>query len=129
MLKPGTYKLTQDVVNPRPDKRKRNDWTAAPFFEAGSTIVVLDDRRGDGFFEVKCTGHSHHDYFATTDERAAAMEPFLEPIPETIGAMFVRLGLYSWNLASFLRYLIEKGVFTPAEFEKHLDEWLNQPEE
>lgn len=127
MLNPGTYKLTSDVTNPKADKRKKGDWTARPKFEAGEIIVVIGSR-GDRAATIKCVGENHHDRFSTLDERATALEPHLQPIEETIGAMFLRLDVYSWHLPQFLRYLIESGAMTKADFEKHLETWLNQPE-
>ena len=126
MLKPGTYRLSADVKNPHPDRRKRGDWTARSLFEAGSIFVVLDSASVP---IIKRVNSSHHDRLFVSDERALALEPHLQPIDETIGAMFLRLDVYSWYLPAFLRYLIESGVMSSAEFERHHQAWLSSDEE
>lgn len=40
ILKPGTYVLTKDVTNPKPDLRHRHDWRYEREFKAGRYFVV-----------------------------------------------------------------------------------------
>lgn len=40
VLRPGTYRLTMDVKNPCADRRKKNDWRAAPIISADTGFVV-----------------------------------------------------------------------------------------
>lgn len=41
-LEPGTYRLTETVTNPRPDRRHRYKWRLWPKWEKGMTLVVSD---------------------------------------------------------------------------------------
>lgn len=40
VLRPGTYRLAIDVKNPCADRRKKNDWRAAPIISADTGFVV-----------------------------------------------------------------------------------------
>ena len=42
ILPPGCYALTREIENPRPYKRNRHDWRAAPGFDAGTKYRVVD---------------------------------------------------------------------------------------
>lgn len=42
-LKPGSYKLAQDVKNPNPDRRHRHNWKKREVWEKGTVLVVSDD--------------------------------------------------------------------------------------
>lgn len=42
-IEPGIYHLEQEVVNPLPDGRKRNDWRFSKTFKPGSFIVGVHD--------------------------------------------------------------------------------------
>jgi hypothetical protein len=45
MLSEGIYKLSRDVKNPHPDKRKTREWTAEPVLKAGRQFIVRRDYR------------------------------------------------------------------------------------
>jgi len=137
MLKPGTYKLTHDVTNPKPDRRKTSDWRAKPTWRAGSEFIVTERRYDlddalDGLSdeerteieakmvttEINLVGNrwSHMNVRENSEpEQHAALAAALEAIPETHEAMFTRLSVPS---EYFARWLVESGRLTPAAFEK-----------
>jgi hypothetical protein len=41
-MKPGTYILTRNVENPKPDRRQRHDWRAKVTWEAGVKFAVAE---------------------------------------------------------------------------------------
>lgn len=46
-MKPGSYRLTRDVANPRPDKRVRRDWRKSVTWKAGTVFHVFTAHYGD----------------------------------------------------------------------------------
>lgn len=48
----GFYKLTADVTNPKPDRRKKRRWDAKPVWPAG-TVVFVTDRTDRDFREAE----------------------------------------------------------------------------
>lgn len=143
MLKPGTYKLTRDVTNPKPDRRKTSDWRAKPMWPEGTQFIVKERR-----YDLEDAGLSAEDRAKISDEERAVIETkmitteihlvgsrwshmnvrenaeaeqhaaisaALEAIEESHAAMFTRLGVPS---EYFTRWLVESGRLTPSAFEK-----------
>jgi hypothetical protein len=86
-LKPGVYRLTEDVVNPVRDKRKTDVWNAEKF-KAGTKFIYEEfvDTRGKD--DVPFTDKRLHILYRYGDARPNtkqwdAIVPKLMPIPES----------------------------------------------
>jgi len=137
-LKAGTYKLSRDVENPHPDRRKTRDWRAIPLWKAGTEFLVqtygretnslIDSVKSEltpeqierierkvSYSVIQLVGHRwSHEYIGPGNvEQYTALGAALEPIPESHEAMFTRLGVRDY----FARWLVESGRLTPQAFE------------
>lgn len=57
-IKPGLYKLSIDVKNPTPDKRKQDDWRYLPEWKAGRLFVICS---GVDFPTIRSGKWTHHE--------------------------------------------------------------------
>ncbi len=81
-LVPGTYRLTQDVKNPKPDRRTRNDWTGDETVKAGSVFAVHPKPVGRDEYELSMKMQRGNGEVFAHSPLFAALVPFLEPVPE-----------------------------------------------
>lgn len=139
-LKPGVYRLTKTVQNPKADRRKKREWTALPEWERGDMFVVFEkiaaqtipiDNHRDAIevpatMGLKMVGYRYH--HNQTAAHWEAIAPHLEPVVEDTNAMMTRLELDSWALARFCRWLVDSGKMSANEFERLFTLWLDQPE-
>lgn len=99
VLRPGTYRLTMDVKNPCADRRKKNDWRAAPIISADTGFVVeaLLNEEGqpigasiisaDAGNDWSCVPYYPRPLFEAIDPRGR-----LRPLFEAIAPNLVRVG-------------------------------------
>lgn len=127
---PGTYRLTQDVVNPSPDRRKRHDWRDFPVWKKGSVIRIDTWMKGEvvqghqlqDTMEMTMQG-SHSCYHAESWNRDGAfwlLIPHLEPLEETVSDMLIRKGSHL-SAPAILDYFAEQGAITKEQVEKALE--------
>jgi hypothetical protein len=95
-LRAGFYRLTHDVKNPTPDKRKVRDWTAACLWEKGTVLCAAERYYGvkaHGFLTLELVGHRYrHDCIGPGNETAyAALIEAFEPIAEDYDCLMHRL--------------------------------------
>ncbi len=123
MLAPGNYKLTADLSNPRPDRRKTTDWTAVPTWKAGMEFLVVDiGREGCLCTVIKLVGNrwTYQMIGPTNEEQNAALERALAPTTESHAAMFTAMGVDDY----FAKWLVESGRLDRELFRKLWGEYL-----
>jgi hypothetical protein len=115
-LKPGFYVLTQDVENPRPDRRS-DSLTAKPLFPAGSRFfvrsrdIMLDDEKVGETKVVESFGGSLIMDNNQGAPQAEAIAPYLEPAPDTLG-QHCRENIGFCDTGMLLAQLVENGIVT-----------------
>jgi hypothetical protein len=126
MMKPGTYRLTRDVVNPCADKRHKHDWRKEPVLKAGAEFLVEDERslfpedatsRERAWTSLRLVGArwSHMKLYEGADNDVYnAIAQALEMIPETLGAQLTRLDVKR----GFATWLVESGSVDRELFER-----------
>lgn len=147
MLKPGTYKLLHDVVNPAPDRRHTRDWRRVPTWKEGTEFLVVEHRDRGGLDEdflktlseeaqaklraatvytvIQLVGYrwSHHAIGPGHDEQYRALEEALAPVEESHEAFFTRLGVQD----GFACWLVTSGKMTREQFEAlHAEYWRSE---
>lgn len=125
----GTYKLTQDVTNPKPNRRTKHDWRCLPTWSAGMIFRV--GLHPGGWTELWHGSFSIHNFtFNERDTRWKLLLPHLEKQREAPSDWLERehAGL---NLAySVLNKLFEEGKFTLEDVARAAGRVLNvDPEE
>lgn len=136
-LKPGTYTLTRDVRNPRPDRRHKDDWSKWPIWEAGTEFLVSKRSRGlpvddpdiatetreilrarDAYYTIRMVGVRFSVLYEVgpgNAEQYAALVEALEPCGESVDALFERLDA---RTDYFARWLVESGRLDRETFER-----------
>lgn len=146
MLKPGTYKLAADLVNPCPDRRVKRDWRSFPVWGKDCEFLVTEERRdhmldtlflaglpedtrkklidASRYSVIQLVGNrwSHEKIGPGNDEQYAALEAALVPVEESVEAMFTRLGVNDY----FAKYMVRSGRMTPREFEELWYKYLHE---
>lgn len=96
-LSPGTYRLTEDVKNPKPDGRiqqNRNDnWESWKVWPKGKLFIVDLDRNGRN--RVYVWGGYHKAEHFMDDPRLPVLIEYLERIEETPSRFLARHALGS----------------------------------
>lgn len=119
-LKPGYYRLSRDVENPDPDRRKSRDVTALPVWKAGTRIAVrifLPDVEGVPHLEIEWPDDRH----AILTRRAEwhgqykAIAPALEPIEMDLDLTLHKMGASDYRV---LDWLVRHGHVTLAQIEE-----------
>lgn len=118
-LPPGNYKLEYDVVNPKPDRRQKYDWRAAPVWVAGDEFLVVNESGPEDHPEIvfpviSMVGHrySHHVIREYTDpKRFLVLREHLRPCSESLDALFTRIGCSS----NFAQWLARSGKMDAAQ--------------
>jgi len=114
VLKPGTYKLTRDIKNPKPDRRVKEDWRAHPVWKAGTEFLVQpllhkerDDEPTSLCTKIVKVGHRwQHEYLGPANAaQYAALEAALEPCAASDDAFFTEHYIDS----AFGRWLLHSG--------------------
>lgn len=132
MLAPGTYVLTRDVDNPKPDRRHKYDWRALSTIPAGTEFLAVEwtweiwDLEPDIQARLQLKGPhteivmvggrwSHHKVRDHGQYQAlyAALEAALVPVQESTSAMLTRLDVQS----QFGKWLLESGTIPRELFE------------
>lgn len=120
-LMPGIYLLKEEVTNPQPDRRSRNDWTKAKTFLPGRYLVgayvdqpgilcIIADGRAGGTIR----NGLHREKFQAL---AAAL------VPEEVTTPTELLAAEGWSecAAVVLDELFRRGKFTLADVKDALD--------
>lgn len=114
MLKPGTYKLTADVENPKPDRRVKEDWRAHVTWKAGDEFIVQpvtfkerDDKPASTWVRIVKVGHrwTHHALTANDEPQFQALTKALVSCEMSNAAFFTEHDVHDY----FARWLIESG--------------------
>lgn len=124
MLKPGTYKLSRSVENPRPDRRKSRDWRAEPKWDKDTEFLVESEARFERDDEPTATwtriclvGHRYKHESITmgsTVEQYRALERALVPCEMSNEAFFTAHDVRD----HFAQWLINTGRLTRELFLK-----------
>lgn len=117
MLKPGTYKLTRDLLNPSADRRHKRDWREFEFWREGWEFLVQDrESGGHPYTQIVLVGHrwTHQAIGPGHKEKYAALEAALVPCAESNEAMFTALGVDD----HFARFLVRSGKLDEDAFRK-----------
>jgi len=125
MLAPGNYKLTADLSNPRPDRRKTTDWTARPTWKAGLEFLAVDQgEEGRRYTVILLVGNrwTHQRIGPVNEEQYAALASSLVPTAESHAAMFTTLGVDDY----FAKWLVESGRVDTGLFRKLWGEYLEE---
>lgn len=87
-LKPGLYRFTTDVKNPKADRRTRDSFFLAETWKAGSLVVITErkvrDFENDTIRGTELVIREARGYWTGIDldgEQGRAMLPHLEPLP------------------------------------------------
>ena len=140
MIKPGTYRLMYTVKNPKADRRKTRDTRCQPKWDAGTEMLAIersnygyqDDehlatlteeqraaiREKSRYVVLQFVGDPYpflHEIGPGDPERYAALIAALQPVEESTGSMFTRLGVS--NRECFARWLVESGSVSRESFE------------
>jgi hypothetical protein len=130
MLKPGTYKLSRDVANPTPDRRKKRDWRSSPSWTEGTELLVqvANDRATEDCYTLITLVGERRTYMAIGPghlDQFIALESALVQCEESDDAMLTALGV-SDNFAQWLAKSgkIDRDVFRAlwAEYQDIDDE-------
>lgn len=78
----ASYRLTQDVKNPKKDKRRTRDWNAVEVFKAGTVFQArLEDHgTGETYWSLRKRGSYWHMGFNANGPQGKALLPFLEEV-------------------------------------------------
>ena len=136
----GTYKLSRDVQNPKPDRRCTRDWRKMPVWDKGSRFVVKEQRRmgdkhlaevtagldpdvvaelraKDRYTVVELAGSrwpGSHRIGPGDEEQYAALAAALTPCEESLSQFMTRIDCES----GFVEWLVEKGAITRPDLER-----------
>lgn len=130
-LTEGTYVLTRDVVNPRSDRRVKQDWTRRTVWDKGTVLLAVDYDRSGGHPSLVLVGDLYAilNRIECYDEAYQTLVAALEPTEGTIDSVFTRRNV-SNDVQSFARFMIETSRWSKNEFETLWDEYetyLNAP--
>jgi hypothetical protein len=126
-LKPGLYRLTADVKNPHPDRRKTHDWRAEVKWPAGLIFMVRNDVYGLRLYTGR---YSHMDIPATrppdrlheAEARTLSMlvalvAALVRHEPVNVDQALKAEGLEDWKTEA-IDLLVSQGVLKPADVVK-----------
>lgn len=121
-MRPGAYKLTKDIINPSPDRR-RKEWTFWPAIEAGKVFVV------DVFGRISMVGERWGDVLPNSEGLGKLLVEFLEPTVETVSTVLRKYGAHHWHVYALPDMLVKHGTLTLEQLDKALEVHHNEPEE
>jgi hypothetical protein len=122
-IKPGTYRLTRDVINPHPDRRMRRDWRALPVVPAGTMFAVSLWCPGTDNETVELKAHSSvgHDWsIGPSNDLFDLIAPFLYPVEESPTDYLLR-ETYEHHAGRLLDILVTQGKLTLADVVEALE--------
>lgn len=137
-LKPGIYRLTQDVVNPHVDRRQKYDWRAREVLEKGAEFKVSQYTPGREFAEIteiSLVGeYSSHTVFARQASPGLyeALVPHLVLVKETLGSVLAfhditGVSVNKMPLCRLLADLLDMNKITiedvKAAIQRNKDRW------
>ncbi len=124
MLQPGTYKLLTDVVNPKPDRRRKYDWRAEAVWEAGTEFLVENDStEGAPFRTIQRVGEKRKlTEWGSTREQFLAVFKSLVAIEESVDAQCTRLGIES----NFVKWLVTNNKLSRTDLEQFWNTYWNE---
>jgi hypothetical protein len=117
MLDKGIYRLTEDVTNPHPDRRKRYDWRAMETWRAGQEFEVIETRVNAETIALAIGPRQAQwtHYFYQHEWQFFLLAEKLERVTDVgaeLDAYFTECGAYDqgWRIA--LRLLVSQGTVT-----------------
>ena len=114
MLKQGHYRLTQDVTNPKPDRRSKS-YCDLKTWEKGWRVYV--DDKGTVYFYGSRYPRSERISFYE-ENKINAIAAAVEPIEEGLQGMMIRTDMQDHDLFRVVELLIQVGKVTVPEVEK-----------
>lgn len=130
-IKPGNYKLAQDIVNPYADKRVKYDWRAFPVLKKDTLFTVKSIEmkvKGEiigSYSEIKATSLKGS-YGVTEGELGELIAKNLVPIEEDTLDLFIKLNnVEEYQLAGTLKLLIEKKLVSLDVVKETYQEYMN----
>lgn len=121
---PGLYVLTQDVENPRPDRRRKGSPECEPVWEKGREVVLRIDYSGRmafSFFGAKYC--SIPDAPQESGERFRAILPHIKRVPDTGRSILREMGQESYALDRFIAWMVDSGRISGAHMRQLINEW------
>lgn len=115
MLPCGVYRVSQDVENPRPDKRKKTDWSARELIPEG-TIVRLEEEGDENFPTIRRIGATDRVY--PSDATYMPILVVLRPCDTCLGAILDGKG---YRLREILAVLVETGELSLEKVSSAID--------
>lgn len=119
-LKPGYYRLTCDVTNPHPDRRKTREITAAPVWKKGTRFAVREQLRDVNTpvltIEFADDRHAILTRRYEWDEAFKVIAPHLDPIAPDLYLTLHKLMVH--DSRSILDRLVRSGRVTLGEVEE-----------
>ena len=155
-LQPGTYQLTQTVINPKADGRRRDGaWLFLASWPKGTEVRIeaelstqyqgiIDtnpelsteaiEKIRESLTSCSLEPTNYHHRFGMfkiheDDERFAAIAAHLTPVEESIDSMFVRLNFFGDSDGRFMKFLFERGALSREVFEREYNDFLNSQRE
>lgn len=122
-LQPGTYQLTRDVENPKPDRRSRSDWRLQAVLEKGTRFVATREVYGSVEVTALRRFGSYRDatpHFC--EEVFNAIVPYLERVADKPTDLLARRGYVDGMRGLVLDRLFATGKITLADVESALNE-------
>jgi hypothetical protein len=127
--------LTEDVMNPTPDRRTRHDWTKRPMWKAGTKFAVetfdVGRRYGDGpngkmAIKIAMAAKPFGQSVNENDSAFDLILDKLEEAPKTVKIVLAAAGerCQSDVCTSIFEWLVEKGEVTVSQFETWVEEYL-----
>lgn len=125
-MTPGIYRLNHDLPAPRPDRRQRHDWRAAPV-KAGTLFAVrVSPRfREDPVLEIARLGGYTHHYITDEEADSAPFVAHLELVPphETLPSMLLQFASSADIGDQILDILYQEGRITLEDVRMALRRW------
>ena len=128
-LQQGCYVLTEDVTNPRPDRRATRDWTNAETWKKGMRLFVRESEEHDilgtgrtfTFFQIEGIDerwqHMNIRKGQHDADRWNAITAKMKAVPEDLDGLLHRLDAGGWSRARILEQLVKDNKVTLAEVE------------
>jgi hypothetical protein len=148
-LKPDAiYRLTEDVKNPKADRRYKNQPNMAPVWRKGTRFLAREevyedvvagvdirivwyklefvDRQNGSYYGIKI----QEDGKSKSDTRQAeVIMAALEPTEEDFSALVKRLQLDDYAVKNLLKQMCADGTVTHKQIEDVANRWMNEPDE
>lgn len=128
----GIYTLTQDVKNPKPDKRMAGDWRATPIWTKGMRFVIEEhsDENSEYVFRTMYKLHTYQTIASTHESgRYGAIFSWLEKESDSVDSVFVEMGFRDRHCEELLTKMVKMDMIClgnlRSAIEKVKEDWGN----